>query len=300
MILRISVLLLFASIFCGCAHAQQPALNILVSVAPQKYLVERIATSHATVSVMIAPGQTPATWEPSPRKMAQLATTDILFCVGVPFESVWIPRLQQNFPKLLVVDPRQHIQMLSLPQHSHSSAKKIDTEYDHAQQAIDPHIWLDPLRAIQMAENMTQVLCVQDPNNALDYQHGLAQLHQQLTQLHQQLSTILKPCAGQQFMVFHPSWGYFAQRYQLHQLAIELSGKEPHGANLVEITAMARKKHISTIFVQQQFSQKAAQTIADQINANVVQLDPLAENLPLTLLTTAEKLRAATEDQCQP
>lgn len=305
MILRTSLLLLFASIVCGSAHAQQPPLNILVSVAPQKYLVERIATVHAKVSVMIAAGQTPATWEPSPRKMAQLATTDILFCVGVPFESVWIPRLQKNFPKLLVADPRQHITLMSLPEHSHGSTEEsasaheahhgTTNDHDHEHNAIDPHIWLDPLRAIQMAENMTQVLCTQDPDHALDYQNGLAQVRQQFTQLHQRLSAILTPCAGQQFMVFHPSWGYFAQRYHLHQLAIELAGKEPHGAKLAEITEQARKKHIATIFVQQQFSQKAAQAIATQIGANVVQLDPLAEDLPLTLLMTAEKLRAAME-----
>lgn len=295
MVLRTSLLLLFASIFCGSAHARQPALKILVSVAPQKYLVEQIAANHVSVSVMIAPGQTPATWDPSPRKMAQLATADILFCVGVPFESVWIPRLEKNFPNLLVVASQQNIQTLSLPQHNHGATTGINKEHDHEHNAIDPHIWLDPLRAIQMAENITQILCAQDPENTLDYQQGLAQLREQFTQLHQQLSTILKPCAGQQFMVFHPSWGYFAQRYKLHQLAIELDGKEPHGAKLAEITATAQEKRISTIFIQQQFSQKAAQAIATQINAKVVQLDPLAEDLPRTLLTTAEKLRAALE-----
>ncbi|MDY0189501.1 MAG: zinc ABC transporter substrate-binding protein [Desulfuromonas sp.] len=310
MISRISVLLLFASILCGSAHAQQPQLNILVSIAPQKYLVERIATRHAAVNVMIAAGQTPATWDPSPRKMSQLANTDILFCVGVPFESVWIPRLQKNFPSLAVVDPRQGIQMLSLPEHNHGSMDEGNSEHeehhnttsahahdhDHEHNALDPHIWLDPLRALQMAENMTQFLCTYDPDNAVDYQQGMAQLRQQFTQLHQQLNNLLKPCAGQQFMVFHPSWGYFAQRYQLHQMAIELSGKEPQGAKLAQITAAARAQHISTIFVQQQFSQKAAQTIATQINASVVQLDPLAEDLPLTLLTTAKKLRTAMEN----
>ncbi|OQY16877.1 MAG: hypothetical protein B6I36_09720 [Desulfobacteraceae bacterium 4572_35.1] len=165
---------------------------------------------------------------------------------------------------------------------------------------IDPHIWLDPLRDIQMAKNITIALCQLDPTNQQRYKLGFKKLSAHLSKLNQQLTIMLAPYRGQQFMVFHPSWGYFAQRYHLQQLPIELSGKEPRGAKLAQIITTAREKNICTIFVQQQFSKKAAATIATQIGANIIVLDPLAENIPHTLFTTAQQLKTVMEATCQP
>lgn len=288
MIIRIAELLILLIIFCGSAHAQHPPLNIVVSVAPQKYLVKKLTGDHAQVIVMVEPGQNPATWEPSPRKMAQLSNTDVLFCIGVPFEKVWLPRLQKNFPQLTIIDPRQQIVLLPIQGHTHNH------------EALDPHIWLDPLRDIQMAENMARVLAKLDPAHQQSYQQRLKALQQEFTQLHHQITTLLQPYADRYFMVFHPSWGYFAQRYHLKQLAIELAGKEPRGAKLAEVTALARRNNITAIFVQQQFSQKAATAIAKQVGAQIIILDPLAEDIPHTLLTTAQQLKHTLESSWLP
>lgn len=305
MILRTPLLLFMAIILCASAQVRTQAwaqqqeqatkLKIVVSVAPQKYLVEQIAGELATVNVMIDPGQTPATWEASPHKMIQLASTDILFCIGVPFEKVWLKKLKNSFPNLKIIDPRQDIELLSLNDHAHSSTTLPQEIVD-----IDPHIWLDPLRDIQMAKNITIALCQLDPTNQQRYKLGFKKLSAHLSKLNQQLTIMLAPYRGQQFMVFHPSWGYFAQRYHLQQLPIELSGKEPRGAKLAQIITTAREKNICTIFVQQQFSKKAAATIATQIGANIIVLDPLAENIPHTLFTTAQQLKTVMEATCQP
>ena len=288
MIIRTTKLLMLLLICCGYAHAQHQTLNIVVSVAPQKYLLKKLTGDLAQVSVMVEPGQNPATWEPSARRMVQIANADVLFRIGVPFEEIWLPKLQQNFPELTIADSRQQIDMLPIAGYTHT------TTHQH-HEAIDPHIWLDPLRDIQMAENMTATLCEHDPANRQRYRQSLEELRREFTQLHHQITTMLQPYAGHHFMVFHPSWGYFAQRYQLKQLAIELSGKEPRGAKLAEITALARRNNISAIFVQQQFSQKAASAIADQIGAQIIILDPLAEDLPHTLTTTAQQLQQTLE-----
>lgn len=273
--------------------AKDRPLNIVVSVAPQKYLVEKIAGERANVSVMIAPGQTPATWEPSPRRMAELATTDLLFPVGVPFEKVWLPRLKSNFPHLVIADSLSGIKLRTLEDHHHHDSHDHAL---HADESNDPHIWLDPQRCIILANNIAQQLSHIDPAGSQHYQRGLSQLQQQLTAIDQQLHAELAPYHGQHFMVFHPSWGYFAQRYHLNQLAIETSGKEPSGAHLADLVQLARNKHVKVIFVQQQFSQKAALAIANQIDAKVVILDPLAEDLITTLLTTAQQIKAALEN----
>lgn len=293
MIIRITELLILLIISCGCAHAQQQVLDIVVSIAPQKYLVKKLTGNLTKVSVMVEPGQNPATWEPSARRMVQIANADVLFCIGVPFEKIWLPKLQLNFPKLKIADPRKNITMLPITGHAHTTKIKHNDE-------IDPHLWLDPLRNIQMAENMTDTLSELDPTHRQIYQQRLGDLRREFTQLHNQITSILQPYAGHHFMVFHPSWGYFAQRYQLKQLAIEFSGKEPRGAKLAEITTMARRNNVTTIFVQQQFSQKAASAIAAQIGAQIIVLDPLSADLPHTLLTTAQQLHHTLESSWLP
>lgn len=299
MTIRIALLFILLTLTCASAQAQPLTLNIAVSVAPQKYLVQKLAGEHANVRVMIKPGQSPTTWDPSPREMAQFSSTDLLFCVGVPFENVWLPRLRNNFPNLKVRDPRQQIELRPLQEHNHHN-ETHHVQAEPTDQILDPHIWLDPLLDIQMAENMLHALKEIDPAHQQDYQRRFEQLRHEFTQLHLEIEELLHPYQEHTFMVFHPSWGYFAERYHLQQMAIELSGKEPKGANLAQITHQAQHNGITAIFIQTQFSQKAATTIADQIGAQVITLDPLAEDLPFMLRTTAQKLSQALEASCPP
>lgn len=302
MTIRITQLLILLTLICASAQAQPPAVSIAVSVAPQKYLAQKLAGEHATVRVIIKPGQSPTTWQPSPREMALFASTDLFFCIGVPFERIWLPRLLNNFPNLKVHDPRQQIALRPLQGHDHHNhdSETLHSQTEHMELNLDPHVWLDPLLDIQMAENMLHALVELDPAHQQDYQQRFEQLRDELTQLHLEIGALLRPYQGSSFMVFHPSWGYFAQRYHLQQIAIELSGKEPKGAKLAEITRYAQQNGITAIFIQAQFSQKAATTIANQIGAQVITLDPLAEDLPLMLRTTAQKLSNALEATCLP
>lgn len=299
MTIRIIKLLVLLTSICASAQAQTTTLNIAVSVAPQKYLVQKIAGEQANVRVMIKPGQSPATWEPSPKEMAQFASTDVLFSIGVPFESIWLPRLQHNFPKLKIRNASEKITLNQLAEHTHHDTPHPEQRHEN-NAALDPHIWLDPLLDIQMSENILKALIELDPAHEYLYQQRFEQLRDELTLLHLEIAAILQPYQSRNFMVFHPSWGYFAKRYQLNQMAIELSGKEPKGAKLAEITHYAQESGITAIFIQKQFSRKSATAIADQIGAQVIILDPLAEDLPSMLRNTAQKLSHALEGSCLP
>ena len=282
MILRITILWIALTVSCACAHAQHAPLQLVVSIAPQQYLLKKLTGDLARIDLMIASGHSPATWEPTPRKMMRLATTDMLFTIGVPFEKVWIAKLRLNFPELKIRAASAAITLLPM------DSATADT--------MDPHIWLDPLRAIKIAENMTEALCSIDPDNKQQYRQNMQKLRQQLHRLHQQIKTLLAPVAGKSFMVFHPSWGYFARRYQLHQLAVEHNGKEPRGSSLNKLIDRAKKCNIHTVFVQEQFSAKAATAIAAELGGTTIPLNPLPDNLPAGLLTTAGKLRHALEN----
>jgi zinc transport system substrate-binding protein len=268
----------------GMAESDNPGLKLVASVAPQAYLLNKLKSENSTITVVIRPGQNPTTWDPSPRQMQEIVSADIMFPIGVPFEHIWLPRLRQRAPELVIADTLAGIERFEIEHHEHNS------RHAHQHGRIDPHIWLDPLRCIGMAENMAATLQQQDPQRHQFYAERLTQLRTELEQLHLEISDILEPLQQRTFMVFHPSWGYFAQRYNLKQIALEKDGKEPSGAHLARMLEEARRKQIKVIFVQEQFSTKAAQAIAAQTGARIETLDPLAADLAESLRHTARTL----------
>ena len=114
-----------------------------------------------------------------------------------------------------------------------------------------------------------------------------------IDELDSRLKDTFKGKHGLQFMVYHPSWGYFADAYGLRQIPIEIEGKEPKPAQLKELIEHAREHNIRIIFVQPQFSTKSAELIAREIDGQVVFADPLAEDWVGNLSEIAEKFKAA-------
>ena len=95
------------------------------------------------------------------------------------------------------------------------------------------------------------------------------------------------------FLVFHPSWGYFAHAYHLEQVPIEIEGKNPKPAQMKELIEYAKEKGIKVIFIQPQFSTKSSEQIAKEIGGQVAFANPLAENWASNLLDVANKFRTA-------
>ena len=131
-----------------------------------------------------------------------------------------------------------------------------------------------------------------DPNHQTDYEANYKAFIQEIDTLDADIKKIFAGKQGVQFMVFHPSWGYFAREYGLKQVAIEMEGKEPKPAQLLELIDFARKNGIRVIFVQRQFSAKKARVVAREIGGRVVVVDPLAENWFDNLRFVAESIHA--------
>jgi len=128
-----------------------------------------------------------------------------------------------------------------------------------------------------------------DPPNAQEYPANAASFIQEIDALDLEIRSILSALPENQrtFLVFHPSWGYFAKAYGLNQASIEVEGKEPSPRDMARIIAMGQETGARVVFVQPQFSEKSASVIARQIGAQVVRLDPLATDWPNNLRKAA-------------
>lgn len=263
--------------------ASAAPLSVFVSILPQKFIVERVGGEHVKVSVMVGPGQSPATFEPRPRQMAGLSTAHLYYRIGVPFESVWMDRIRAANPHLSVLDARDGIPLRRMEAAGgHSPGKEGPHD--------DPHIWLSPERVKTMAARLRDRLIELDPEHTEDYRANTAALIADLSRLQQQIRQRLAGLEHRSFMVFHPSWGYFADEFGLRQIPIESEGKEPGASTLARLIDLARRQRIGVIFVQPQFSQAQARALARAIGARLETIDSLAGDYIPNLLRVAQAI----------
>jgi zinc transport system substrate-binding protein len=286
--------------------------NIYVSILPQKTFVKEIAGDRANVNVMVMPGASPATYEPKPKQMAQLSDTDIYFSIGVPFERVWLDKFASINKKMKIVHTDEGIKKRMVEKHVHNDDEGEESEHheEHAEEhehedhdhdhekddhggIKDPHVWLDPILVIKQVEIITDELCKADKSSCDFYTKNKNKFIRDTELLDSEIHKIFKGKEDVHFMVFHPSWGYFADRYGLHQIPVELEGKEPKPADLRQFVDTVKKLKLNSIFIQPQFSKKAAELIADETGAKVIAVDPLSEDWHDNLVYAA-KLIAGT------
>jgi zinc transport system substrate-binding protein len=274
--------------WAGPAAAQPGALRVFVSILPQKTFVERVAGARAEVSVLVGPGQSPATYEPTPRQIARLAGAGVYFRMGVPFEAAWLDRIRATSPGLRIVDTTEGIRRRAVDRAIGDGAPAGDG-------LEDPHVWTDPALVKVMAGSIRDALARLDPACAEEYARNEAAFDADLDTLDARIRDRLAPVRGRAFLVFHASWGYFADAYGLRQIPIESGGKEPGPRTLAAVLERARALGIRVVFVQEQFSRRTAEAIAKEIGARVVAVDPLAEDYLANLWNVAEAFAAALE-----
>jgi zinc transport system substrate-binding protein len=290
------ILIVAMNFLASSFAAPDGKLKVCVSILPQAYLAERIGGQYVQVECLVGPGQSPHTYEPTPLQMAALAEARAFFRIGISFEEPLLRKIAVSGKDLNVVDTREGIKLRyfsSEHSHGHENAQPggVGGAVDTTNEGLaDPHVWLDPLLAKILAENICHELQRLDSLHAAQYAENLAKLEDDLDKLHEKISALLAPFAGREFFVFHPTFGYFGDRYGLSQVAVETEGKEPTARQLVGLIEKARRDNIKAIFVQPQFSRKSAAAIARAVGAKIIEIDPLAYNYLENLEKMAREL----------
>ncbi len=302
------------AVFIGCAvllfgcskpeeRSGQPL--VFVSIPPQAGILKAFAGDDLDVRTLVGEGQSPHAYEPTARQLAALGEAEILFTIGVPFETALLKKIRPLYPDLKIVPTdtgmvKRHMNA----EHAHDHAEEHDhadhaEEHDHAaaceacggHEGDDPHVWLHAGNAAVMAQNMFQALQESGAGDA----DKLQALQQSLRTLDEETAARLAPFKGRRFYVFHPSFGYFADAYGLEQIAIELDGKSPSPRQLADLVESARADGVKVVFVQKQFPTESARAVADAIGGTAAPLDPLAEDVMASLNQIAEAIASSYE-----
>ena len=279
------VLILF-SIFS--INVSATTIEAFVSILPQQYFVERIGGEQVEVHVMVKPGQSPETFEPSPKIMAAYTRSDVHFKIGMPFEKVWINRVASLNPRISIVDtqPDKHL-LMRFEEHEHHHEHHGDNDEHN----WDPHTWLSPVIALQQAKIIVDELSRLSPENKDYFYNNYNKLMLEVKVVHDALAKRFNSLEKTSFITFHPAFGYFAREYGLTQLAIEIDGKEPTAKQIATIVEQIKNKNVSYILIEKQFNKVIPKTIADSIGAELLILDPLAFNYIDNIQDIADKIK---------
>ena len=286
-----------ALVAAGCGgddRAEAP--DVVAGVGPVAYLAERIAGERLSVGVLVAAGQDPHTYWPGPRQMTDLNKAKLLLTVGLPLEKRIAEKLSSRSGGPEIVDLAAGLDLLPA-EHGHEHEHKHEHGHDRDGHddggELDPHVWMSPRLARKISSRICEALCSLDPAHAAEFRRNLGVLDADLAGVDAELTAALAPLKGRAFYVFHPCFGYFARDYGLKQKAVETGGKAPGARHLKELIAAAKADGVKVIFVQPQFPQDSARTVAEKIDGAVVPLDPLARDYIDNLRRTAAALKKA-------
>lgn len=266
---------MFKKIFFAAALLLASLLNakpvVIASIAPVEYLAKAVGGDKIEVQ-SLAKGDVHS-YEPKPNDMKAVAKARIFIAAGLEFEEAWIPRFKASAKNLVVVKSDAKIAKLK-------EEREEQAEHDEKHEAhADPHVWLNPMLAITMARNISDALIDMDKANKDFYLENFQKLMNDLLAFDESAKESLAGLKNRKFVVYHPAWGYFAAHYDLEQISIERSGKEPKIDEMASTLKMIKDENIKVIFADPNRSQKSAQILASQTGAKVELLDPLGYNL---------------------
>lgn len=258
------------------AHAE---LNVAVTITPLGEFVDAVSGEKANVTVMVPPGADPHTYEPTPGQMRRVSESELYVKVGsgIEFETAWLSRLLAVNPQIVLCDASEGIELISGKGHGHGSGE-------------DPHIWLSPVNAAIMVENVRDAFMELDPERAEIYERNASSYIEELRKLHVYIKESLAGIEERTLMVLHPAWGYYAREYDLSQVAVEHEGKTPSPRKLAETVLKARREGVGAVFVSPQFDPKSAETVAREISGRTAVIDPMGPGYIDNLRTVTDKI----------
>ncbi len=241
-------------------HNTQNKLHVTTSFYPLQFLAQEVGKDNLIVTSIVPAGVEPHDFEPKPQDITNLLSSDLLIYNGAGFET-WIDKLTPDLQKenIQLIDASQDLVLL--PQES----------------GYDPHIWLDPVLAIQITDKITQAFITSDPQNQASYEVNAADLKTNLTQLHNQFNNLGTSCARSEIITSHNAFGYLASRYGF--VANSISGlspdEEPSPQKLAELVELAKQKNIKYIFYESLISPRISATIAQEVGAQTLLFNPI-------------------------
>lgn len=269
----------------------EASLKIVTTFYPMQALTNAVVGQDAGVTVMMENADAHE-YEPSARDIATLNEADVFVYNSEDMET-FVPTLLESIdnPDLTIIKAASDIALIdgdvetvgettSEEEHTDEDTD-AETEEDHDHEGhsheTDPHTWLDPVNAVTEAQTIANVLTEVDPENAETYQENTRQFASDMMAVHDEYASLFESAETKTFLTQHAAFGYLANRYGLHQVAVTgvTESAEPSPKRIAEIVSYMEENNISVIYGQAGGATEIAKTIASEVGGTVGELQSM-------------------------
>lgn len=250
---------------------------LLVSIAPYKFFVQKIAGEGFVVKSIAPAGVNPHAFEPRPKQVEGFMHAKIWFQIGEPFEERLSLCLKEKNPSLLTQDLREDIPLIRFSSHLCPWEKELN----------DRHVWLSPKLAKKQAFFIKKALCQKFPSQKKIFARNFSSLCDDLDLLDAEIEKRVKNASNKTLLVSHPALGYFCKEYGLSQLSLEFEGKETRLKHLEEISQKLSLQKPSLALAFPQHNNKGAHFLAKKLGIDIRYIDPYSPDYTQMLTTLA-------------
>lgn len=255
-------------------------IKVYTSIYPMYDFTKQIGKDRIDLELMVPPGAEPHDWEPTAKLMGEMEKANVFIYNGVQME-MWadkvIGALSNN--DLIVVEASEGVDLLKFEEHNHDEEdiQHNEQKHEHKHGAYDPHVWLDPIRAIKQAQNIKNALVKADEENKEFYEANFNEFKDKLRALDSKYKDELSDRELDEIVVAHAAFGYLADRYGFKQIAISglTPQEEPSAAKLAQITEVVNAHGIKYIFYETLANPKLSEVLAKETGANTEVLNPM-------------------------
>lgn len=269
--MSVCCVLLFAVGFiltaCSAKPERQTRKHVTVSIAPLRYLVEALADTTIGVNVLTPEGASPETYQLTPGQLTAMNQSMAYIRVGsLGFERTQLNKITENMPHLVDVNVSRGIVMIK---HRHDGDEM---------ESNDPHVWMSPGTMRVMARNVFEMLADLDTLHRDFFASRFHIFTEHMDSLENAIRLKLFRAKTRSFLIYHPALAYYAKDFNLHQLSVQVDGKDPSAEYMARLIRQCRKEGVRVVFVQKEYSGKTARIIAKEIGARVVEINPLSSD----------------------
>lgn len=258
---------------------EAPALQVVTTFLPITQFTQAVAGTEAQVTQLLPVNIGPHDYQAKPEDVQKLAQADVLVKNGLEMEN-FLTSLIQNAGNdhLKIIDSSQGIKTIATEEqdhddHDHSHQSGHD---HHAHGEFNPHIWLDPKRAIQQVENIRDGLIAVDPDRQETYSANATEYIQKLQQLDAEIEQKLKPYQGKTFVAFHDFAPYFAESYGLKvQSLVDVPEDNPSPDDMRKVSEIVKSTQLKTLLIEPQGGKAPFTALAKDLKIQVSVFDPL-------------------------
>ncbi|MFS0646111.1 metal ABC transporter solute-binding protein, Zn/Mn family [Siminovitchia sp. 179-K 8D1 HS] len=258
---------------------KQDKLKVYTTIYPFEYFTQRIGGEFVSVETIVPPGSDAHSIEVSPKKMVSLAQADAFIHSGTGLESfadAVVDSIKNE--DVAIVNATENIDLMGSMEDSHADEENEDSQNDHADDLdVDPHVWLDPLRSIRLAENIKNALVKLNPEHTAEFEDNFEELKSDLETLDTGFKSMVKNADTKTFIVSHSAYGYWEDAYGLKQVGISGISPtvEPSQKKIIEIINLVKENNLKYIYTEPNLPNKIANTIKKATGTETLTLQNL-------------------------